>query len=61
VPACACASRASSSPRSREHVDVVGVARLPHRALDREITSDREARVVFAGSEAHPLFIIGRR
>lgn len=42
-----------------ERVDVVGVARTPDRRVDREL-ADGDTRLVFAGSEAHPLFIIRR-
>ncbi|HEX9101468.1 MAG TPA: hypothetical protein VF997_04655, partial [Polyangia bacterium] len=42
-----------------DRVDVVGVARAPDRRIDREL-DDGDARLVFAGSEAHPLFIIRR-
>lgn len=41
-----------------EHVDVVGVARAANAAIDRELDAHADARLVFAGSEARPLFII---
>ncbi|MCA1663712.1 MAG: hypothetical protein LC659_05505 [Myxococcales bacterium] len=54
---------ALESVAAGDHVDVVGVARLPDPAVDRELAGDgaREARLVFAGSEAEPLFVIARR
>ena len=42
-----------------DRVDVVGVARAPDPRVDREL-GPGEARLVFAGSEAAPLFIIRR-
>lgn len=42
-----------------DRVEVVGVARAPHPAIDRELQGGE--RLVFAGSEAQPLFIIRRR
>lgn len=42
-----------------DRVDVVGVARPPDARVDRELGTS-EARLVFAGSEAAPLFIIRR-
>jgi hypothetical protein len=47
------ATRSTSSDR----VDVGGVARHPDPRLDRELAGS-DAALVFAGSEAHPLFII---
>ena len=52
-------SAASVVPGDR--VDVVGVARAASRAIDRELDEHADARLVFAGSEAHPLFIIVQR
>ena len=43
-----------------DRVEVVGVARAPDRRVDRELGDGGAARLVFAGSEAHPLFIIRR-
>ena len=44
-----------------DRVEVVGVARAADRAIDRELAdANTDARLVFAGSEAHPLFIIRR-
>ena len=48
-----------STVAAGDRVDVVGVARAPDRRVDREL-ADGGARLVFAGSEAHPLFIIRR-
>jgi hypothetical protein len=42
-----------------DRVDVVGVARRPDPRVDRELAGS-EARLVFAGSEANPLFIVRR-
>jgi hypothetical protein len=42
-----------------DRVDVVGVGRAPDRRVDRELVGGG-ARLVFAGSEAHPLFIVRR-
>ena len=41
-----------------DRVAVVGVARAADPRIDREIDAERPARVVFAGSEAEPLFIV---
>ena len=43
-----------------DRVDVVGVGRAPDRRVDRELGDGGGTRLVFAGSEAHPLFIIRR-
>ncbi|MGZ3405620.1 MAG: hypothetical protein ACXVAN_04185 [Polyangia bacterium] len=43
-----------------DRVDVGGVARAADRAIDRELDAHADTRLVFAGSEAHPLFIIRR-
>jgi hypothetical protein len=43
-----------------DRVDVVGVARAANRAIDRELAAHADTRLVFAGSEAQPLFIIRR-
>ena len=51
------ATLAAVAPGDR--VDVVGVARAPDARVDREL-GDGGARLVFAGSEAHPLFVIRR-
>lgn len=48
-----------STVAAGDRVDVVGVARAPDRRVDREL-GDGGARLVFAGSEAHPLFVIRR-
>jgi hypothetical protein len=49
-----------AAPAAGDRVDVVGVARAANRAIDRELGAHAETRLVFAGSEAHPLFIIRR-
>ena len=41
-----------------DRVSVVGVARAADPRIDREIDATRPARVVFAGSEAEPLYIV---
>jgi hypothetical protein len=41
-----------------DHVAIVGVARAADPRIDREIGAAHPARVVFAGSEAEPLFIV---
>ncbi len=51
---------AADRPAAGEHVDVVGVARASDKALDRELGGAGHARVVFAGSERHPLYILRR-
>ncbi len=44
-----------------DRVDIVGVARAADARIDRELaTSNDGTRLVFAGSELHPLFIIRR-
>ena len=43
-----------------DRVDVVGVARHADPRIDRELAGDDAARLVFAGSEANPLFIVRR-
>lgn len=50
----------SSAPTAGDRVDVVGVARAANGAIDRELDAHADTRLVFAGSEAHPLFIIRR-
>jgi hypothetical protein len=45
-------------PAPGDRVAVVGVPRLPDPAVDRELRERTEARLVFAGGEAHPLFIV---
>ncbi|HEX4456697.1 MAG TPA: hypothetical protein VIA18_01930 [Polyangia bacterium] len=41
-----------------DRVAVIGVARAADPRIDREIDATRPARLVFAGSEAEPLFIV---
>jgi hypothetical protein len=36
----------------------MGMPRRPDPAIDRELAQRAEARLVFAGGEAHPLFIV---
>jgi hypothetical protein len=55
------ASDGSPAPRpgAGEVVDVCGVARTVDAALDRELPPGA-ARLVFAGSERHPLWVLRR-
>jgi len=46
-------------PSAGETVDVCGVARAVDARLDRELAGG-DARLVFAGSERHPLYILRR-
>jgi hypothetical protein len=50
----------TGAPAAGDRVDVVGVARAANRAIDRELGAHADTRLVFAGSEAHPLFIVRR-
>jgi hypothetical protein len=45
------------APAAGDRVGVVGVPRASDVAIDRELGGDVEVRLVFAGSEADPLYI----